>query len=456
VDDRLIGAVAFSWPFSKEAVVGITPIEQMNRIRARGAERPKMVSVGSLNLAPLLHPSSLFLEEQLRRLQRNWPFSVSGNAHPIVLPLIFQGFPASTIDRWAPAFQKIGFLATQGGKISSLRTPDREGLDPGDMIGVELVRGDLSIGAVGTVTSVENGQILAFGHSLLNLGQVDLPMSRAIVHTIVSSLYQSLKMASIGNEIGVLRQDRVSGTLGRLDQRAKMIPVRIALENSDGDPTHYRYSIISHQQLSPLLLAVTLGGILEAEVQALGPGTFHVQGNIGLLGFEDVRLDDLFSGETAQNELIGQLGGILHVLYHNGLTVPEISGIALHIKHSNVLSKAKLAEIWFDSNHLRPGEPIEIALFLDPYAGDRIRHTISFEIPQMIYEKNLILRISGAEGMRGLETPKGEIHLQHLQSLIKIINTLRTNKNVYVSLYVSRPSYFVDGSFLTNVPPSIR
>src|SRR3954451_15932344 len=41
IDGKLVGAVAFSWPFAKEAIAGITPIESMRSLRgAMAAENP--------------------------------------------------------------------------------------------------------------------------------------------------------------------------------------------------------------------------------------------------------------------------------------------------------------------------------------------------------------------------------------------------------------------------------
>src|SRR3979411_3254836 len=41
IDDRLVGAIAYSFPFSKEPICGITPIRQMIDIFAQGNEKPK-------------------------------------------------------------------------------------------------------------------------------------------------------------------------------------------------------------------------------------------------------------------------------------------------------------------------------------------------------------------------------------------------------------------------------
>src|SRR3989442_8062855 len=41
IDDRLVGAIAYSFPFSKEPICGITPIKQMIDIFEGGSDKPK-------------------------------------------------------------------------------------------------------------------------------------------------------------------------------------------------------------------------------------------------------------------------------------------------------------------------------------------------------------------------------------------------------------------------------
>src|SRR5260370_35424307 len=41
IDDRLVGAIAYSFPFSKEPICGITPISQMIEVFEQGKGKPK-------------------------------------------------------------------------------------------------------------------------------------------------------------------------------------------------------------------------------------------------------------------------------------------------------------------------------------------------------------------------------------------------------------------------------
>ena len=93
-----------------------------------------------------------------------------------------------------------------------------EPLRPGDPVGIGLITGDLQFGATGTVTDVDGTRVLAFGHPLYNVGPANFAMTRAYVHAVLPSLNSSMKLASIGDVVGTMQQDRstaVAGTLRR-------------------------------------------------------------------------------------------------------------------------------------------------------------------------------------------------------------------------------------------------
>ena len=89
---------------------------------------------------------------------------------PIATPLVMTGFSADAIDRVAPMFRAAGMVAVVGGEASAQTMPDGP-LQPGDAIGVSLIRGDLSMAGTGTVTLVDEGRVHAFGHPFYSLAR---------------------------------------------------------------------------------------------------------------------------------------------------------------------------------------------------------------------------------------------------------------------------------------------
>src|SRR5437762_3308708 len=173
IEGRLIGAVAMAFPFSKEPIAGIRPIEEMLDVPNRGPEPPlrAQVSLTDTNLT--------------RALPKRGELVIGdGKMIDIATPVSFSGFTRNTIETFAPQLRALGLEPTQGiaggGRIQN-KMGERSALKPGSMISVQLVTGDLTIGADGTVTYIDGEKIYAFGHRFLSIGSTDLPFARAEV-----------------------------------------------------------------------------------------------------------------------------------------------------------------------------------------------------------------------------------------------------------------------------------
>src|SRR5438270_674495 len=53
IDNKLVGAIAYSFPFAKEPICGITPIKQMIEIFERGGEKPRSGEVRPVSFSSL-------------------------------------------------------------------------------------------------------------------------------------------------------------------------------------------------------------------------------------------------------------------------------------------------------------------------------------------------------------------------------------------------------------------
>ena len=131
------------------------------------------------------------------------------------------------------------------------------------MVGVELIRGDLTITPGCTVTTVEaNGKILACGHPIFSFGSVSMPMARAHVIMTLASAMASTKIISTGGTIGTLTQDRVTAIGGQLGAEPPMIPVEVSLV-TPAQEKKFHFEVIESPQLTPTLVALaTYNGIV--------------------------------------------------------------------------------------------------------------------------------------------------------------------------------------------------
>ena len=249
LDGRLAGALSMKLGiFSKEAIGGVTPIAGMMEVEQAGEKDQKdeeakekagaPVNVGAapasgdaaaLNAQPnetasldlnssaensaptdlsqlfaAAIPSSLTASMQQRAALGSNKFLV-----PIETPLIFSGITPQVMEPFAKFFSNLGMGAPMSAMIggTSPATPEDAQVKPGDMIGMELVSGDLSINAGCTVTAITGDRLLACGHPLFSYGKVALPLTRGHVVTTLASEMESTKIMSTSGVIGTLTEE---------------------------------------------------------------------------------------------------------------------------------------------------------------------------------------------------------------------------------------------------------
>jgi len=115
---------------------------------------------------------------------------------PIETPLIMTGVYPETLVQFSWELSAWGMTGMAGGTAEP--SPDDANIKPGDMVGMELIRGDLSLSPGCTVTSVEDGRVLACGHPLFGFGSVALPLTRGHVVTTLASSMASTKLMTSG------------------------------------------------------------------------------------------------------------------------------------------------------------------------------------------------------------------------------------------------------------------
>src|SRR6266542_6131866 len=206
VDGKLVGALAYGWPFSKDPICGITPIQSMLDIRHAPAAPPVPIggSTGSAAQTAALLTSCTqgHFFERFAELLRPFSIAVAGDATPLPLPVSFGGAvgPGRLFERVA---ESAGWMAVPSGAAApAAASAEATALRPGSAVAAQLLSGDIDLSATGTVTWVEGNSVLAFGHPFLSMGPVSMPMAQAQVLTVLPSLFRSFKFAATGPVLG--------------------------------------------------------------------------------------------------------------------------------------------------------------------------------------------------------------------------------------------------------------
>jgi len=470
VDGRLLGAVSYSMgSFPKETIAGITPIDEMLRNDSGPPSRVAR-AVPRLTL-PLASDTltSLFSN----RLARPDPFAIrpgdvtaiglSGDTaaalgvqlRPIATPLVMTGFTADVIDHIAPVFRAAGMVAMVGGSVAQ-SMPDGP-LQPGDSIGVSLIRGDLSMAATGTVTLVDDGRVHAFGHPFYSLGAARFPMTRAYVHTVLPSHAISSKIAAVGEVVGTIDQDRSTGISGSLGPGPRLVPLHVSLNAPDRNRVDtFDFEIVADELFTPLLAYNAMLNILFTHSREVGSATYVVRGRAELAGHPPATFEETFSGESATVLAALYLAGPLTALVSNGFEPVTVDSIDVSITAHDDVRIAELERIWLDDPRPRPGHIVPLRIAVRTHRGDEITRTIMVDLPATARGRLQLLVADGTTLARRERQESGQgLQATDLNQVIDALNTARRNNRLYVQLLRPDAGAVVHGRRLASLPQSV-
>lgn len=463
VGGKLIGAVAYSMGnFAKEAIAGITPIGEMLSIErketAPSSFSPQIPFKKNLSLEELFEINKEFL------IPRSSFFSEGQTLVPLSIPLVFSGFSSNAFDKATVFFSGLGFNPVRGGSsgqsLQRISSPDLA-LRGGDPVAVQLVRGDMDISAVGTVTHVDGNKVFAFGHPLYNLGAVDYVMAKAKVITVVPSLSSSFKMSSTGALVGSFVQDRNSGVFGKIGKIPKLIPVNVQMTDTKGNIKNFKIEIVNDKILTPALVNLSLASILSTEERAFGDLSLELRGDVYLENGTSVHLEDLFSGSfnTSGTRLSNLIAAVVYFLINNAFEELGIHRIDLSVRTSEEAKFTYLEKVWLDKYEASPGERIRIKVYHRTFRGKTMVQEVGILAPQLPSNSEFQLFIGDAASMAQLEMrqyKKGTFIPRSLNQLIRILNNLRKNNRIYFKIIASKPGLFLKGEEMPNLPPTMK
>ncbi len=474
IDGRLLGAVSYSLgSFSKDAIAGITPIDEMIAedstpvSSARRLGRPLPAPPAASDLVRVIGQA---FERDVRFAYHLSDVAARGIPgpeaarlgtlmRPISTPLVLNGFVPELHDLWSAAVSPAGFVTTVGGVMSAeaQRAVENSPLQPGDAVGAALVRGDITMAGTGTVTMVEGNRVYAFGHPLYNLGSVRLPMTRAEVTTLIPSLALSSKIASIGNVVGTIDQDRATGIYGNLGAGPTMIPVRIHLDEEGRDlSTTFNVEIVNDPVFTPILAHTTTLNTLLTWTRQLGPRTYALGGTIRLRDLPSVSFGDVYAGSAASSAAAGALTAPLTTLLRNEFEPVEIEGIEMQITSVDEPRTATLERVWIDTSRPRPGDRVPLKVLSRNYRGAELVETLMVDIPAHATNR-LTIQVSDAPTVAQHDQREGRspAAADSLAQLIRNLNAARRNSRLYVRLVRSDAGAVDQGEPLPALPGSV-
>ncbi len=472
IDGRLVGAVAYAFPFGKEPIAGITPISEM--IEATRTPAPRATSTRWRGANPLGLPAPLDRASLAASLLRPFgpaadppsiplPVGVGGAPQggalaPLALPLVFSGFESGAFDLVRHPFAALGFSPALGGSAPAAGGGPMPALTPGAAVGVSLIEGDLDLSATGTVTSIQADRVYAFGHPFYNLGPTQFPLKKAWVYSIFPSLQASWKIAAATEPVGTMDQDRTTAIAGRLGQTPRMIPVEVRLRAPRVSERTFRYRVVDDELFTPLLAYVSLLSVLQGHERAVGAATLRLEARAALADGREVRLHDVVAADRpAQQAAIG-IAAPLALLFGNDFQKAEVERLDVEVDATETLRTASIERIWVDAAQpLRPGSLAPVRVQMHTHRGETIETTLPLRLPDDAPAGSYSLLVCDAPTMDAIEQRemRQPFAARDMAQLVRSLNKLRAGDTIYARLTRPGPGAIVGGEYLPALPASV-
>ncbi|MGL5095848.1 MAG: SpoIVB peptidase S55 domain-containing protein, partial [Planctomycetia bacterium] len=400
IDDKLVGAVAFTWSFNTEPIGGITPFTQMVAYANPPSRRLDWVTKNADRPAPdaYLVDRPLPAAGGSFRGDRTPVGAGAGGLVPIATPVAVSGLTPDALAVLEPYLTACGMVPVVGGEAGPalLEGKDRPKIEPGGAMAVGLVLGDVSVTAVGTVTHVVGDRVFGFGHPFSSMGKCRLPLLTAYIHAVIPRQTVSSKMGSAVDVVGCIDSDVSTCVAGWLGDTVEMIPVvnHVSAPGIGFNKT-VRCSIVPDRNLVGPLAMTALGSCVGLDGQAPAELTTRVQVTVDVegrkpLSYEDVLSGPEYGGNRGVMRVYAPVANLLSLLGNNEFHRPKIKGVECKTEIIEERRSARVLSAKVVQPLLTPGGILRVRATLEPFravdgsvetCNDNCTEELTLELP---------------------------------------------------------------------------
>jgi hypothetical protein len=474
IEGRLAGALSYGWHFAKDPIAGVTPIETMMAELKRPLRGRLSTPVAEAANQPRTQPRGADGRRSLDdviasrregdRLAARAPMLArlplpalpEGGEPRLVrasVPLSLAGFGAAAFAELTHALEPFHVVPLQAGGAGRGNAAGPSRFEDGGSIAVELIRGDVSAAGTGTVTRVEGDKVLAFGHPMFNVGEIYLPIASAEIHTFMSALSSSFKMASPLKEIGSLIQDRQSGIIGDTSQRADMIPVHVKVGGPNRAVEDFHFEVVRHRFLTPMLASTVVANAAQNAASDVADATITVRSNLAVRGYKALELtDEIYSPDGVSPRTLASATGLKAIgdILFNPFAPANLDRIDIDVDVDYKADVAEIVGVSLNSDDLSPGSRPNLYVTLRPYAGQEYVKAVPFDVPRALAGQTVKVVVTAGNLAKPDVAPP-----ENLGGLIANLRKSYAASSIVVGLETPDEGVTLRGSVIPDLPGSV-
>lgn len=471
IDGKIIGALAFAWPFAREPVAGVTPIHQMLEAYQPGSAKAPPSSTGALQPVgkPLVIAGKPITRVNVVPTAGEATAAVPGTLvmTPVATPLFVSGMGGRALQYLQQKLSRYDLVTMPGpGRVD---VPQPVKLEPGSAVGAQLVSGDVDMTAIGTVTYVKGDRVIAFGHPMFGLGAVDVPMTTAFIHGIISSQQVSFKLGSPIQMVGRVSQDRNWSIGGEVGPTPTLIPAEFAIRDVErGVSKDYKIRAVKHKQMTSMLIYSSLMNAIGS-VAPPDAGTTRSTMEITAHGLPPVRRENTFSTGARSNGFealfadpfaafpMGELLEVLDTLENNKFGPVPVENIRVAVEVTQARDVAAIERVYADRKRVKPGEKVKVGVVIQPFNKPKETRELELTIPTNIPAGRVQIGVAGGQsasrslGWLGVQKPQPKTLPQLLTNIVE----RERNSDLVIEMTLPVAGVAASGQELPNLPNSL-
>jgi len=466
INDKLIGALwgAASFDISNTPIALIRPIATMLKMAESIRSKAEKHALYNAYAKTPTHLGAIEIEglEKNIELTTNQPLSTRADTlyiQPMMTPVTVSGISGRAMEmlkngvseRTLKSFaknlspiQQDAFLAEMQrgfeerynvrlmqspipvmGTTAAYTTEGETPFEEGGALSALLTYGDISLGAIGTISYVDGPLLLAFGHPFLFDGDVEFFLSEASIIDTVESLQTPWKLGVPTKARGAVFEDRMQGIGGMVGIEPRHIDVEINVKNKDQNLNRKLfYQIGYYENLVPFLLFASLLQAMDEVLNRIGPGTMKMSFSIKGKGMPKTLVHDDVFASFADVAVAGPLRAaqVLFLITRNEFVDPELDKVSIDIDLSPQVQAMRVKSLKTEKEKYKPGETVKYTATLQAYRGKEQTFEGSLELPKELDNRhNITVRAFG--GPSGNQR-RGEDESPEFESLDELVEAL--------------------------------
>jgi hypothetical protein len=388
IDGKLLGAVAFAWPFGKDPIAGVTPIGQMIAYADPGPSRDPAPPVRLGLNRPLTIDGRSFDSVTVAQTFDDPSPPDSLWLAPLRTPLAATGFTPHSLGLLGDALRHTGAVPVAGGGASTKVVEEAKDakLEPGGPLTVALITGDFDLSGIGTVTHIDGDRVYGWGHPFFGCGGCEFPMMTGYIHTVCPRQTVSFKMGSPLRTVGVLDSDVSTCVAGRLHRTPDMLPVSMTVDRAGATPRTFHVEVVRQRAMVASLVFTALTNGVDMEGDLPEELTADLRCTVELAGLPPVVFEDTYSGGgvsggRAPAALFSPVAAVVNMLQFNTYKPVRINRIECETKLQPGRRTAEIEAVELDADTVAPGDTLKAAVTLRPFRGPRQRLRVELPVP---------------------------------------------------------------------------